>query len=192
MKPVRYTYDTEFVDDGHSIELISIGIVCIDDGREYYAVNRNLNTKRVREHPWLSENVLPHLPTRYNDQHDLITIDYEDPIVKYKPVIAAEVHEFLCMEDGRDPADRSQRELWAYFASYDHVALAQLWGPMSALPGGIPMFTRDIKDWAIRLGDPELPKQTGQAHNALDDARHNVVVMHWLKEHGYRLIMRAK
>src|SRR6185312_4419678 len=170
MRPVRYTYDTEFVDDGHSIELISIGIVCIDDGREYYAVNRNINTKRIREHPWLCENVLPHLPTRHDRKHDITVLDYENPVVKYKPVIAAEVHEFLCMIDGRDPTDRDQRELWAYYASYDHVVLAQLWGPMAHLPAGIPMFTRDIKDWAVRLGNPRLPEQTNKEHNALHDA----------------------
>lgn len=35
---MRYFYDTEFIDDGRTIELISIGMVS-EDGREYYAVS---------------------------------------------------------------------------------------------------------------------------------------------------------
>lgn len=31
---MRYFYDTEFIEDGHTIELISIGVVA-EDGREY-------------------------------------------------------------------------------------------------------------------------------------------------------------
>src|SRR4051812_11038169 len=34
---MKYFYDTEFLEDGQTIELISIGIVA-EDGREYYAV----------------------------------------------------------------------------------------------------------------------------------------------------------
>ena len=37
---MRYFYDTEFLEDGETIDLISIGIVA-EDGREYYAVNLN-------------------------------------------------------------------------------------------------------------------------------------------------------
>jgi hypothetical protein len=37
-KVTRYFYDTEFNDDGSTIDLVSIGIVS-DDGREYYAVS---------------------------------------------------------------------------------------------------------------------------------------------------------
>ncbi len=35
---MRYFYDTEFIDDGRTIELISIGVTA-EDGREYYAVS---------------------------------------------------------------------------------------------------------------------------------------------------------
>ena len=33
---MKYFYDTEFLEDGHTFDLISIGIVA-EDGREYYA-----------------------------------------------------------------------------------------------------------------------------------------------------------
>ena len=35
---MRYFYDTEFIDNGRIIDLISIGVVA-DDGREFYAVS---------------------------------------------------------------------------------------------------------------------------------------------------------
>ena len=39
---MRFFYDTEFIEDGDTIELISIGIVG-DDGREYYAVSTDFD-----------------------------------------------------------------------------------------------------------------------------------------------------
>lgn len=35
---MKYFFDTEFIEDGRTIDLVSIGIVC-EDGREYYAVS---------------------------------------------------------------------------------------------------------------------------------------------------------
>ena len=40
---------------------------------------------------------------------------------------------------------RDEVELWAWFAAYDHVALAQLWGDMPALPRELPRFTRELR-----------------------------------------------
>lgn len=37
---MKYFLDTEFIEDGVTIDLISIGIVS-DDGREFYACNRD-------------------------------------------------------------------------------------------------------------------------------------------------------
>lgn len=178
----RYTYGTEFLDDGKTIELISIGIVCLDDARQYYAVNRGADWTRIMKTPWLVKNVVPHLPTLSDDQWFQLfldgagPLDISDPHVKWKSDIAREVCDFF-YADGRGE-DRKRRELWAY----DHVALAQLWGPMMDLPRGIPMFTRDIKDWAIRLDDPKLPKQEDEEHSAIADAWHNVRKMTFLTE----------
>ncbi|HXO12259.1 MAG TPA: hypothetical protein VN871_07835, partial [Mycobacterium sp.] len=57
---MRYFYDTEFIDDGYNIELISIGIVA-EDGREYYAVSTEFNPERAGN--WVRANVLPKLPS---------------------------------------------------------------------------------------------------------------------------------
>ena len=41
--------------------------------------------------------------------------------------------------------------------SRDHVALAQLWGAMPALPREIPRFTKDLRQRWDDLGRPHLP-----------------------------------
>ncbi len=56
---VRYFYDCEFVEDGRTIDLISIGVVC-EDGREYYAVSAEFDPSRAGA--WVRRHVLPHLP----------------------------------------------------------------------------------------------------------------------------------
>lgn len=52
---MRYFYDTEFIEDGHTIELISIGVVA-EDGREYYAVSTEFDPERAGS--WVRTHVL--------------------------------------------------------------------------------------------------------------------------------------
>ena len=78
-------------------------------------------------------------------------------------------------------AKRESIELWAYYAAYDHVALAQLWGRMLGMPSDVvPMYTNDIMTISAMKGHPELPRQIAGNHNALKDARHNRVVLEHL------------
>lgn len=188
-------YDLEFLEDGRTIELISIGMVC-DDGREYYAVNSDAPWERIRENDWLIRNVLPSLPITGRTSLDsylaipansypkgsmsLIGADVKDTRVKPHWVIANEVRDFI--------QATPDVELWANYGAYDHVALAQLWGPMIALPEGVPMFTHDIQQEARRLGIAwdDLPQQESGEHNALADARHNQTVRRWLAEQAAR------
>jgi hypothetical protein len=172
----RYFYDTEFLEDGITIDLISIGIVC-DDGREYYAVNADITSgpllRRIKRHDWLMDNVVPHLPKPSGDWNNHMPkswlFDYNNHAVKGRRLIAKQVREFLV----GDLPDGTDVELWADYCAYDHVALAQLWGPMINLPDGIPMYTNDIQSYARLAGvsHKHLPKPTGDAHNALADAR---------------------
>ena len=39
---MRYFYDTEFIDNGRHIDLISIGVVA-DNGTEFYAVSKQFD-----------------------------------------------------------------------------------------------------------------------------------------------------
>ena len=152
----RYFYDCEFIEDGRSIDLVSIGVVD-EHGREFYAVSTEFDANRAG--PWVRRNVLDKLPPP------------ADPAWRGRLRIRDDLRAFL-----REPlrADRDERlELWAWYAAYDHVALAQLWGPMTALPREIPRFTKDLRQLWDDRGRPALPEMSGR-HDALVDARHNL------------------
>jgi hypothetical protein len=179
----RYFYDCEFIEDGRTIDLLSIGLVA-DDGREYYAVNGDTKVwRRVRKHPWLMENVVPHLPKAYGDARNHMPagwlFNYADPAVRPLATIAIEVEAFI--RAGGD--SRDEHELWAYYGAYDHVALCQLWGRMIDLPGCVPMWTHDLMhfgEW-IDLARKRVPQQ--DEHHALSDARWDRDIYNWIKEH---------
>lgn len=167
-----YDYDLEFLENGRTIELISIGIVA-EDGREYYAVNRDAPWHRIRQHEWLMANVVPHLPTLPNYQYPPL-LDLEHPAVKHRARIAADVHAFIAA----GAAHRDDNQLWAWYGAYDHVALCQLWGRMIDLPEAVPMFTHDLKAFADDFERAsgwrvKLPAKSADEHNALVDARWN-------------------
>jgi hypothetical protein len=166
---VKIYYDFEFLEDGKTIAPISIGMVA-GDGREYYAVNRDMPAKRIARDDWLMANVVPGLPRLHGDarmqagRRNPLALDWQNPVMKRRAQIADEVREFI--------QATPDVELWAWYGAYDHVALAQLWGRMIDLPGGVPMWTNDLKQECARLGDPRMPEQPGGQHNAVADARH--------------------
>ncbi|MBA0124935.1 polyadenylate-specific 3'-exoribonuclease AS [Haloechinothrix sp. YIM 98757] len=149
---MRFFYDTEFIEDGVTIDLVSIGVVS-ESGREFYAVSTEFDPDKAG--PWVADHVLPKLPPR------------GDSAWRSRASIRADLLDFL----GK-PRDGVQ--LWAWFAAYDHVALAQLWGAMPALPRQLPRFTRDLRQRWEDLGKPKLPPAPADAHDALADARHNL------------------
>jgi len=181
-----YCYDTEFLEDGSTIDLISIGIVC-EDGREYYAVNVDCDFARICNDDWLWANVVPHLPTTKTDWDDPIRgrfgdtrLDLRAAAVKPKWVIANEVREFMVgdiADSDEAIAEAMLPELWAYYGAYDHIALMQLWGPMINHPRFIPMWTHDLMQLIEPLAGFENPVQSVDEHNALADARWNYSVL---------------
>ncbi|HEY9316223.1 polyadenylate-specific 3'-exoribonuclease AS [Williamsia sp.] len=149
---MRYFYDCEFIEDGHTIDLVSIGMAA-EDGREFYAVSTEFNPDKAG--PWVRANVLPKLPSPSSKAW------------RGRSRIKADLLEFLNEGDGTI-------ELWAWVGAYDHVVLCQLWGPMTALPREMPRYTRELKQHWERSGSPELPAAPKDAHDALADARHNL------------------
>jgi len=176
---MRLFYDTEFIEDGRTIDLISIGMVS-DDDRKYYAVNRDMPVKRIARHEWLMANVVPGLPRLHGDarmlapRRDKLLLDWHHPDVKPRRQIIYEVESFI--------SSIPDVKLWAWYGSYDHVVLAQLFGPMVMLPERIPKHTNDLKQECDRLGNPSLPRQTDRQHDAFADAKHNRVIAHFLDE----------
>lgn len=152
----RYFYDTEFVEDGTSIDLISIGIVC-DDGREYYAHLDSYDQTKAEAHPFVSAQVLPYLDGKPRTP---------------RGVVATEIAEFI---------RPGPVELWGYFPSYDHVALAQLYGTMMDLPPHVPMRTNCIAQLAQMNNVRRFPSNLN-AHDALADARWTRDAFQWIRE----------
>lgn len=174
---MNYFYDTEFHEDGKTIDLISIGIVA-EDGREFYAVSNEFDTRRVAAHDWLMENVMNSI-----DHEEFVITDSDglavvrdiyvtDPAAMSREAIKFAVWDFL--------GACGAAELWAWYGAYDHVALAQLFGTMISLPNSVPMYTHDIKTLHKGAGYPKMPAQPAGLHNALADAKFNKVKYDYL------------
>jgi DNA polymerase III epsilon subunit-like protein len=167
---MKYFIDTEFFERppalGHAlIDLISIGIVA-GDGREYYVENSEFDWRWVRHlakdlknetAQWLLDHVAPHVTGR----------------VQLPGRIGYDILGFV----GDDTP-----EFWAYYADYDWVIFCSLFGCMIDLPEHFLKYCMDLKQWAVQLGNPELPKQMNTEHNALADARWNREVYAFLCE----------
>ncbi|AVZ39148.1 MULTISPECIES: polyadenylate-specific 3'-exoribonuclease AS [unclassified Dietzia] len=148
---MRYFYDCEFIEDGTTIDLVSVGVVA-EDGREFYAVSTEFDPAKAG--PWVRRNVLPKLPNP------------SSAAWRSRAAIRDELYDFVTA-----PAS-GPVELWAWIGAYDHVAVCQLWGDMTELPAAMPRLTRDVRQLWELAGQPELPVHPGGAHDALGDARH--------------------
>lgn len=169
---MKYYLDEEFIDDGKTIDLISIGIVA-EDGRELYLQSVEFDEQKASD--WVKENVLCGLPLcpccGHKCNHE------EQPTGKCRSkkcmwrnraAIKAEILAFLDVEKYGYP------ELIGWCCAYDFVAFCQLFGTMMDVPRFIPHSMIDIQQILDERGitDDMLPKQEGQVHNALADARY--------------------
>lgn len=195
---MKYFLDTEFIEDGKTIDLISIGLVC-EDGREYYAINKECDFSKADN--WVVDNVLN--PIGLNKSgfyrkgayiggpaHTALEVankyDESKKFVFPKNVIKKQILDFLGWTvDGFSPYDELRcasgnlfiddcfiPEFWADYCSYDWVVFCQLFGKMIDLPEGFPMYCNDIQQLWRSKGCPELPKQKAGQHNALEDAKY--------------------
>jgi len=155
---MKVFFDTEFIEDGNTIELISIGAVT-ENGSTFYAISNEFDETKAS--PWVKDNVLSKISQR----------DYSN-FSASKDVIAEEFRKWA----GKEP------EFWAYYSAYDWVLLCQLYGTMMDLPDTFPMFCMDIKQLAVSKGNPELPKQSAGEHRASDDARWNLEAYNFLNK----------
>ncbi len=156
---MRYFLDAEFIESGprRPLFLMSLGIVA-EDGRELYVVNRDCPLDLSNN--WVKENVIPHLQPEGNSEH--------------LSGIRQLVLEFCDRKQYGDPI------FFGWYADYDWVTFCQIFGTMMDLPAGFPMYCRDLKQTCDELGNPLLPPQASQKHNALHDARWNKQVWEFL------------
>ncbi len=162
---MRYFLDTEFIDRGRAIDLISVGVVA-EDKREFYMVSRDFNAADASD--WVRAHVLPRLEPRDSG------------------LWASEItiHERLRAFVGRDDAP----EFWTWGGgAYDWFAVIGLFGGGDHLPGGWPNVTNDLDQWLHQMGltgdDPRAPEHTGEPHHALADARHSALVYDFLSQY---------
>jgi 3' exoribonuclease, RNase T-like len=160
-KRIKYFFDTEFIEDGKTIDLLSIGIVC-EDGRKLYMENAQADISKAS--PWVKENVFPHL------------LMVNGGLGYTRDEIKNAVSHFVGPQKiGEKP------QFWAYYADYDWVSLCQLFGTMMDLPDHWPRYCRDLKQYLDEQEVGMLPKQTTPEHHALNDAE-------WVRDsHKYAL-----
>lgn len=181
----------------------------------------------------LFEDISREEPSFYNDSNILIKNDINTITItlsllkrlinkygKTKKQIAEEIKEFIYTNERirkPDSPDKnvgylfpssSNIEFYAYYADYDWVVFAQLFGTMMNLPTGFPMYCFDLKQEldtevykraegiAVQSGSKQVdienmllvikehskyPKQKNE-HNALADAKWNKELYKFLKE----------
>lgn len=138
---MKIFFDTEFLEDGKTIELISIGMIR-EDGAFLYMENSEFDQSKATD--WLKENVLPKLTGQRFTREE----------------IKQTIIEFV----GDNP------EFWAYYADYDWVCLCQLFGTMMDLPDNFPKYCKDFKQELDRFGI-KIDSSSKDEHNALEDAK---------------------
>lgn len=153
---MKFFLDTEFYEDGTTIDLISIALIS-ETGTEFYAVSTEAKLHRVSA--WVRKNVLPSLP------------NYGDSAWMTRAEIASRMMMFVNSCSSPD-AVKDKPEFWAYYADYDWVTLCQLFGTMMDLPSFFPKFCMDLKQLSVDVGSPKHSISNGE-HNALADARWN-------------------
>lgn len=170
----RYFLDTEFIEDGETIDLISIGMV---DERNMGLHLLNIECDFRRANSWVRENVLPHLPRRpmalpsIAADNNFQTVERRGRRVLEgwgtRHAIRKHIEAFV----GGVPSP----QFWAYFADYDWVVFCQLFGRMIDLPERFPKYCRDLKQlmWHLGVHKEDFLIERATEHDAYEDALWN-------------------
>jgi len=158
---------------------------------------------------WIRENVLKPLwfdlfkihgsykygadaETAWNESPDIFKYIYLKLLIlkhgKSNEQIASEIIEFVSSCESKSPSRLKEYKpvFYAYYADYDWVAFAWLFGKMINLPKGFPFYCRDLKQIADNIWEStkintrfESPKNE---HNALADANWNKEFYEFLRD----------
>lgn len=171
---MKYFLDTEFIEWAGGIDLVSIGIVN-EIGQSYYAESANFDERNAD--PWVKDNVLSKLKFWGNESSNkgfcnasTVFAGSSSAITEVfgtNALIRDTILDFI--GDDKEPV------FYAYYASYDWIVFARLFGRLIDRPEHFPMWVVDLKQmmWERNLDkiwkrehcpDPE------NEHNALVDA----------------------
>lgn len=156
---MRIFVDTEFVEAGKSLELVSLGAIS-ERGDDFYAISRDFNPLRAND--WVRQNVLAKLepPSKIDRVSERVIAErFRDWVNGICGIQSPEIME-------------SPPEFWGYFCDYDYVILSRMFGGMMKWPEGWPQYFNDIRQWMTQLGvsRQQLPADPPNQHNALADA----------------------
>jgi hypothetical protein len=203
---MKYFLDTEFIEGWkkpikwlptigsfnapyHSIQLVSISIVC-EDGREYYAISNEYNPDDANY--WVKVKVLAPI-MRLNVPDKIRRQTHIDKLVRFKVHgaksnyrIACDILEFIYDPDGLGlkewlgftddyftelrsmVVDEAVRpEFYADYADYDWVLFCSLFGSMADLPKSFPMYCKDLNQSLDELAKRKAKKDCISVDEAL-------------------------
>lgn len=188
---MKYGLDFEFIDDGITIDVISIGIAC-EDGRELHLFNADCEFGHASE--WVKDNVFPYIP----ELSSIYTTQGKGCISRTRPIVLGNRlrnigwrHYDEIKDDVikfADPDKYGKPSFYGYYADYDWVAFAQLFGTMMNLPDDFPMYCLDIKQSIQNLQYTEELPDNPNEHSALEDAKWNLVVLNMLEQYHSKRI----
>ena len=183
---MKYFLDCEFIEDGKTIDLISIGIVA-EDVREYYACNNDCDLSRASD--WVKENVLVNLPSKH------ISVNPGNPDVS--PLVRQDILTWKMLDTIKKDLLSffmgTSISIWGEYSAYDFVVFSQLMSrgnrathnPMcDCYPKFLPWYFNDVIQLAEHLGytADDLPPslETEGNHNALLGAKTVKARYDWL------------
>jgi hypothetical protein len=172
-KVMKVFFDTEFYEDGKTIDLMSIALIR-EDGHSLYLINTECDWRKPYAEKWHQSNTLPVLVVP-----EAQFLNREQ--IKHNVMLFCGVH------PGHLSWPRLDKhvfipEFWGYYADYDWVALCQLFGRMIDLPEGWPKYCRDLKQ--LMDENPQYTRtENKNAHNALEDAKWTISEYYRLQEH---------
>lgn len=190
-----------------TIDLISIGLVAAD-GRELYLLNADCEIDYAWADEWVRMNVLlpiwkEHIPTslRHHTSFDLPVMrsifrlrGVSRKMMTWQLLIFIHAEAYAdhvgTMDSFFESPFTDSHRFFGYYADYDWVVFCQLFGAMSKLPKGFPMFCEDLHQLRLQMkisdSDKRLlfPNPIGE-HNALVDARWNKALHDGLKSYRH-------
>ncbi|WP_051710373.1 hypothetical protein [Streptomyces sp. NRRL S-350] len=158
----RHTYlDTEYHPDRRTIGGLLELAITDGSGNTYFAVNAAMDQDAARAHPWLRDNVWPHLPTRAGE------LDLAHPDVKTPEQIRDDLTAWFTATPGDEPA-----ELYAYYGARDEVNLQMLFdSDWNNNHRQIPMHVNDLRTLRTLAGMPDMPPRPADHHHPVADAQ---------------------
>jgi len=126
---MKYFLDTEFIENGKTIDPISLAMVSEDD-RKLYLINLDADLSKADD--WIKENVIPHLSPKPENVNHTMYANMNDGIWMPHASFKSIIETFIGFDENEE------HEFWAYYADYDWVAFCQCWGRMLDIPKRFP------------------------------------------------------